>query len=300
MNNESYIKYDRHEEEWDEILTNPLKQQIGATWFKHNTLDAWRHRRMHFLINPIISYDKSFKWLTVGDGRYGTDAHFLLSSGIQKVHCSDYSDTLLTIAHEKGFISEYSAQNAESLKFDDNSFDFIYCKEALHHFPRPYMALYEMLRVCKTAVILTEPRDQLIDKAPLLPLFRLLKKLTKNNTGAHSFETVGNYVYTISERELSKFLLGMHYNCIAFTGVNDHYIPGVEFIDIDPKNFKHKFIKLKTVVCIKIRDLLCFLGFMKTNLLTVALFKQRPTQDLINSMSNHGWTIQELPQNPYL
>lgn len=300
MTNESYFKYDRHEKEWDEILSDPIKKQIGATWLKQNTLDAWRHMRMHSLIEPIIAQNKSLKWLTVGDGRYGTDAHFLLSSGISKVHCSDYSDTLLKIAHQAGFIGEYSAQNAESLKFDDNSFDFIYCKEALHHFPRPYMALYEMMRVCKTAVILTEPRDQLVDKPPLAPFFKLLKKLFRKNLSTHSFETVGNYVYTISERELSKFLLGMHYNFIAFTGCNDHYIPGVEFVDLEPKNFEQGIIKLKTTIYIKVRDLFCFLGIMKTGLLTVALFKQRPTQELINSMSKHGWTFRELPLNPYI
>ncbi len=56
---------------------------------------------------------------------------------------------LLGKGSELGFIGEYSAQNAESLSFASNSFDYVFCKDAMHHCPRPVIALYEMLRVAR-------------------------------------------------------------------------------------------------------------------------------------------------------
>ena len=31
--------------------------------------------------------------------------------------------------------------------FEDNSFDIVFTKESMHHWPRPYLGIYEMLRV---------------------------------------------------------------------------------------------------------------------------------------------------------
>ena len=62
---------------------------------------------------------------------------------------TDYSDKLLKIGKEIGFINKYQKENAESLTFKDNEFDYVLIKEAFHHLPRPWMALYEAFRVCK-------------------------------------------------------------------------------------------------------------------------------------------------------
>ena len=39
-------------------------------------------------IIPLID-DKNF-WLTIGDGRYGTDAHFIIQNG-GRAHATDFS-----------------------------------------------------------------------------------------------------------------------------------------------------------------------------------------------------------------
>ena len=96
-------------------------------------------------LNPFIK--KGDKWVTVGDGRYGTEVNYLISKGLDAL-VTDYSDKLLKIGYEIGFINKYQKENAESLTFKDNSFDYI-IKEAFHHFPRPWIALYEAFRVCK-------------------------------------------------------------------------------------------------------------------------------------------------------
>ncbi len=301
MKKDSYFFYDNHEFEWDRVLNDEERKKIGDTWFRTDTLDAWRHQRMRAPLQAIIEADKEASWLTIGDGRYGTDANFLIRNGAKKVHASDLFDRLLKIGHEKGFIQDYSAQNAEDLTFEDNSFDYIYCKESFHHLPRPYAALYEMFRVAKKAVILTEPRDTTIEKS-VMPQIRDLAKriLGKEIKPSHNFEPVGNYVYTISEREIEKFMLGMHYTEVAFIGCNDAYQPGVEFIPTDSLDPEHIKTRDKLFASIEKQDSLCRRRLRSTGILTAAMFKSKLSDELALNLKTHGWTVKTLPTNPYL
>jgi ubiquinone/menaquinone biosynthesis C-methylase UbiE len=298
-NSTSYFKYDNSEAEWNKVLDDPERKKIGDTWFRKDTVDSWRHARMRAPLLPFVTSNKNLSWLTIGDGRYGTDANFLLNSGAKNVHCTDISDALLKIGNEKGLINTYSEQNAESLNFSDSSYDFVYCKEAFHHFPRPYIALYEMFRVCKKAVIITEPRDAISDRTNFSFIFYFIKRFLRKGNYEHSFEQVGNYVYSISEREIDKFLLGMNYTFVAYNGCNDAYVPGVEFIPLDTNKFSEKLIKFKIFTKIRLMDFLCNLGIMKTGLVTAALFKQEPSDELLNLLRSNGWSIRRLPKNPF-
>lgn len=301
MTKDTYFKYDNHATEWEKVLTEPDQMKMGETWFNTNTLDSWRHERMRSPMKVVVQNNNEDSWLTVGDGRYGTDAHYLMSVGAKHVHCSDISDTLLKIGSEKGFIDSYSAENAESLSFADRSFDYVHCKEAFHHFPRPYMALYEMFRVARKAVFLTEPRDQSFDRDALASIVYGFKKIFLGKQDpAPTFEPVGNFVFAISEKELEKFLLGMHYTYIGFSGCNDEYIAGVEHTPIDPVLPEHQRIKKKILKKIRKMDFYCKLGFAKTGVLTAALFKDEPDPELLREMVNAGWTIKRLAKNPYL
>ncbi len=295
-----HVTYDKHEAEWDKVLNDAERQLVGETWFLNDTLDSWRHQRMREPVKPLASMDKDASWLTIGDGRFGSDAHFLLSLGVSNVHCTDISDTLLKIGYERGFIDTYSAQNAEAIQFSDESFDYIYCKEAFHHCPRSYIALHEMFRVAKKAVVITEPWDDVVEPAPFSILLRLARRLMGRKNTEHGFESVGNYVYSISPREVEKFLLGMHYSCVAFFSVNDAYFPGIEFIKLNSRSPKDFLIKLKLKVRIFILDVLCWLKIKRPSMLIAILFKEQPTSQLIASLKSYGWLDKELPKNPYL
>lgn len=300
MSNNKYFHYDRHKEEWEKVISDPGRSEIGDTWFDDDTLDAWRHSRMRSKVLPIILGDKEATWLTVGDGRYGTDAHQLLMFGAKSVHATDVSDLLLREGFHRGFISSYSEENAESLSFLDNSFDYVFCKESLHHFPRPYAALYEMFRVARKGVILIEPRDQVVDRGAFHFIRNILLKLTKRNLDRHFFESVGNYVYSTSERELDKFMLGMHYSVCAYFDINDAYKEGVEFIKI--VNNDKRSIKLKASLYFKIGllNFLSYLGIIKSNILIATLFKVAPALPVFINMKKMGWRFKNLPINPFL
>ena len=297
----SHIKYDRHKDELDACINDPERQRVALTWLNQkNTLDTWRHNRVYSLVEPIIRCDSLATWLTVGDGRFGTDAHALIEMGAKNVHCSDMSDALLKIGSEKGFIKAYSSQNAELINFPDNSFDFVYCKEAYHHFPRPFIALHEMFRVAKTAVILTEPRDLVSDSGTFQFVLDIIKTLLGRDAQQNIFEPVGNYIYTISEREMEKFLLGMHYRHIAYNSINDAYEEGVEFVDLASVDPNDKAIIRRIRRKIVVQDAMDILGIRKRSLISVALFKLEPKQQLKKGLTSKGWKFKELPKNPYL
>src|SRR6188474_2368964 len=135
-------------------------RRIQETWFQEDTVDFWRHYRTTAPILPMLEMFKDNKWLTVGDGRFGLDSIRLkkMQPGLD-ILPTDISDVLLDHAKQTGLISDYKCENAEKLSFKDQSFDFAVCKESYHHFPRPYLALYEMLRVSKKGVILIEPNE---------------------------------------------------------------------------------------------------------------------------------------------
>ena len=186
---------------------------------------------MYKVLDPILIADPEAMWLTVGDGRYGKDAKYILAKGGDAL-ASDISDYLLKEAKDIGYITEYKKENAESLSFKDGEFDYVLCKESYHHFPRPMLALYEMLRVASKGVVLIEPNDRYIYNKISRMVFRNLrdkiKSLLRGKTNRHAYEESGNYVFTISRREIEKVALGTNYKIVAFKGINDVYFAGVE------------------------------------------------------------------------
>lgn len=293
------IKYDRHDEVWVAISAGD-GEMLASTWLRTDTLDYWRHTRLRKFLIPLIKHDCNCSWLTVGDGRYGSDAHFLLSEGATNVHASDYSDILLRLGFENDFINEYSAQNAEALDFPDDSFDYVLCKDALHHFPRPFTALDEMFRVARKGVVIIEPRDKFIDRSFFQVINTMLRVALGRDILGHGFESIGNYVYSISERELEKFMLGRHSTNIFFAGVNDAYFPGVEFVPYPPKKIKDIYLSIILKTKIVILNFLQKAFFSRSGVLVACLMKSEPSCEIIFSMKKSKWVYKKLPQNPFL
>ena len=262
------------------------------------SIDFWRHERMYRTLSPFIR-NKSRKWLTVGDG-VGTDANWLQDQGLPVV-ASDISDVVLTRAKERGFVKEFSKENAEHLSYSDGAFDYIFCKEAYHHFPRPYIALYEMIRVSSKAVVLIEPEDIGIQMPLIVFLKNILdrfspiwiNKIWKNR---FSFEEVGNYVYKISEREMEKVAMGLNLPCIAFKGINDYYSTSVDL----SQPVENKKILNRVKSKIRAKNILCKLGFVPYQLKTCVIFKEVPAAEVKQAMKQEGFKFVEMAKNPYI
>lgn len=59
---------------------------------------------------------------------------------------------------------EWAYQDAESLTYADNSFDFCLVHSGLHHCRTPHRALLEMYRVARTGLLLFEPYDNVLTR----------------------------------------------------------------------------------------------------------------------------------------
>lgn len=270
-----------------------------APWeglLRKGSVNYWRHRRFYALLEPFLGGDDS--WLTVGDG-WGWDANFLHSAQ-KRVHASDLSTDTLRDIHARGLIGAFSAQNAEQLDFDAQSFDYVLIKEAFHHFPRPHLAVYELLRVARRAVIFIEPQDPLLKSPLLLALKNTLDRISPDAINRiwknrYSFETTGNYVYKISDREMEKIAMGIGLPAVAFRGLHDYHLdtPGAYVDPPDPAVFR----RVRRVL--RWRTLLSRLGLMPYSQLCCVLFKTPPDPAVRAALLERGFQLPTLARNPY-
>lgn len=289
--------YQKHKEHLKEIdAEKRLKLLLDKS-----TADYWRQKQKFDTLTPLLNDKPQAKWLTVGDGGFGLDAVELKNRQAQiNSFPTDISPYLLQYAKEIGFISEYGIENAEKISFEDNSFDYVFCKEAFHHFPRPMIAFYEMLRVSREGVVLIEPNDW--KPAPVLlfiknAIFGLLNKLQSKpyhaDSDAQRFETSGNYIYSVSVREMEKAALGLNLSQIAFKTYHDYYI--------SPKDIKNEKQRLKKVQKnIKLLNLLTKFKMKNYNLITLIVFKKELDKELRKNLQKEGFQIIDLPPNPYI
>ena len=294
----SYLLHETHH-----TLKNGELSDDQKSWLREDTVDFWRHDRMYKPLTPLLKNNPKTKWITVGDGRLGLD-----SIRLKKIEPSldilpvDISTDLLEHAKRNGLINNYSRENAEKLSFPDNTFDFALCKESYHHFPRPFIALYEMLRVASNAVILIEPNDHyyssFIRKAYLNfrnSVKRLLKKQVYHIDYWY-YEDSGNYIYTLSKREVEKIALGLNFPAIAYLYFNDYYETGVEF----EKQGRNSTLFRKVKGKIATTNWKTKIGLNNSSHLIAIIFKTMPGEKLIQSLEENGFTVSQLPRNPYI
>ncbi|MGY0040585.1 class I SAM-dependent methyltransferase [Pedobacter sp. NJ-S-72] len=294
--------YKKHED-WYNVNFPTAEDKVA--YLKRNdskaqTVNNWLQNIFFTCINPLLRKADQ-KWLTVGDA-YGFDAQYIQqSNNAQHAEASDLNSDFLEIAMQNGIINNYSVQNAEKLTFQDNTFDYILCKETYHHFPRPYAALYEMIRVAKKGIVIIEPQDPVTKMPMLLGILNILaksspsliKKLWKNQ---FSYEPVGNFVYKISEREFEKFAAGLGLPMVAFKQINPNfYAKGMESLPAS-KNEKHfRQINRKK----KVLDILVKMTVIPGQVLSVIVFKENPAPELLIELKALNYKIVNIPKNPY-
>jgi ubiquinone/menaquinone biosynthesis C-methylase UbiE len=282
---EQYEKsYARHQRESDGLdkaqLIDILQKRLNETP-ENALLNAKRYSK----IFPLLQ--ERDKWLTVGD-YLGEEAKLLSSFGVATT-ASDINTTYLEVAKQENFISDYSWQNAEKMTFEDGSFDYVFCRDSYHHFPRPYLAVYEMLRCASKGVVIDEPLDPVL-KMPLLLFLCNLVDTKKQPLRSYSlwknrfsFESAGNFVYKVSSREFEKMSMGIGLPAIAF-----YY-----------SNSSNNMIYTKSLY----NTLYVFLSKMKLipkTTMTTLLFKKIPDETMKQKLLKAGWMYCELPKNPYL
>jgi hypothetical protein len=283
FHNTSYDSHIKH-------LHDSARDESKLRW-DVNTVNHWRQERLYQNLDPLLTKFPDAKWLTIGDFYFGSDARYIQSKGVD-VTASEIDDKLLREAYNKGEIKKFSQQNAEALSFGDDEFDFTFCKETLHHLPRPFVGLYEILRVSKIGVMLIEPYDRLINPSFIERFNLWLLKMLKGPMH-DKYEPVGNYKYSFSLREFEKAALGLNYDLIAYKYMNDYFAAGIG-IETEPVT-SPVFKKVKNKIAR--RDLLWkFRIFPPTYIVITILRKDLDTSFL----TNKGFSVQKLTKNPYL
>lgn len=256
-----------------------------------NSIDNWRHTRMLDLTRPIRHAFPDSRWMTVGDGRYGSDAAYLHAQGAEVI-ATTLTDERLRHAHAQGYFPAYRAENAERLSLADNSIDFVLCKEAYHHFPRPPVALYEMLRVVRTAVVLIEP----LDNPRLLDGVKRVAKFVLRGDREQRFEPSGNFLYRLNVRELAKLMTAMGGQTIAFKGINDFYHPRLGGFDANSLNLGSFITRLG----VTLQNVFSGFGLLGYGLGCVVIFKGAVDAGHLAALRQDGFKVIELPRNPYV
>jgi len=274
-----------HVDHWHGFMDDRHQAALYESWWHDDRVNYWRHTRLLAPVLEVLGGLKKTSWLTIGDGA-GTDAWRLLKAGFGPVLATDLDTTVLERTKRLGHITDYQVANAERLPFADQSFDFVLCKEALHHMARPYAGIYECLRVARYGAIFIEPQDPWID-SPL-----------RRDPQRPHYESVGNYVYQFSTREVEKIGYGMNLRCVITRGMVDIYIPNCEFAIKAKGNPIWEEISKKTDEA----EALVQSKVAKGNYIQFLLMKQSVDPGLIELLAKQHpqWQFTRTDTNPYL
>ena len=148
--------------------------------------------------------DKNALILVCGGGILDKD--ILQSLGFINVVISNL-DTRMTGKEYTPFKWKY--ENAESLSFHDESFDYVITHASIHHASSPHRMLTEMYRVAKRGILAIESRDSII--------MRFLERYGVTQTYEHcavyhndcqyggvNNTEIPNFIYRWTEREIEK------------------------------------------------------------------------------------------------
>lgn len=103
-----------------------------------------------------------------------------------------------------------------------------------------------------------------------------------------------NYVYSISIREIEKYAIALNLPMIVYKSYTDIYDRNLNNGHIGSPNFYKLRIK------ILFRELLAKLRLDGNTMIQIAVFKILPSEAVRSAMKANGWTLRDLPRNPYL
>ena len=102
-----------------------------------------------FMLQQIIHIQGSH-FLDLGCGTGELMSQVLSEDNTRQIIGLDLSEEMLKIAKQKiGKQAQFILGDSESLPFQDNSFDLVYCNDSFHHYPHPQTVIAEVYRVLK-------------------------------------------------------------------------------------------------------------------------------------------------------
>lgn len=181
-----------------------------------DNFDSLRHHQLTIEGLALVKGANIQSCLSIGDNR-ARDAAFAKKELNCYATASDLNIESMQRAVSEGFVDEILDIDVEKIPHKDASIDLVIAKESFHHWPRPFVGLYEMIRVAKKAVLLIEPFD--VMKGEPLPYHN-------PSQFNDSYEQVGNYKYSLSLREILKVAWALRLPAVCARGFNDPAPPG--------------------------------------------------------------------------
>jgi ubiquinone/menaquinone biosynthesis C-methylase UbiE len=138
-------------------LKAKARAQFGASADAYATSSIHARGESLALLVELVAPGSDWQALDVGTGAGHTALAF--APHVARVIATDLTEEMLAktaeLAAERGLINvETEAADAESLPFDDDSFDLVTCRLAFHHFPNSRRAISEFARVLKPGGVL--------------------------------------------------------------------------------------------------------------------------------------------------
>ena len=277
--------------------TSGSPEGVPSVIAKRGNLDQVFHERLYQFLAPIIAAQPDADWLTIGDS--GGDAFWLRTNGVRgPILASSITKDQIENLKSSGHLETIgvAALNAEAIDQPDMSHDFVLCKEAFHHFPRPMVGFYEMMRVCRIALVFAaEPCSA--DHPRLLDLIKTaLKAALRRNTiyANPDFEQSGNYIYGLSLFEVFKALTALQLGPLYYQHRNAFWTLAVAS---RPKDDWLAGLVMRGGVLTQ--DIACRLGLMNWGRLNIIAFREEPSPDLARRLAMAGVRRIDIPVNPY-
>lgn len=245
---------------------------------KDNTFGQLVANKELIELEPFVRTLAGEKAISVCDGR-AVEASYLKSNGLIVTATDLYAGDLRR-AFESGEIDDFSEENAESLSYETEAFDWGIVKAGLHHLARPIIGIYELLRVSKKGVFILEGHDGY-----------LLRVLRKYLFPGRDWEPCGNYVYRFRERELAKLCLSLNIPAYAVKTSFGVWNRKQESIYKGELGYRLRVLFYR------------FLNYVlasQGNNFTGLIFKIVPTQYQIGLLKHSGFRYVELPRNPHV
>lgn len=178
----------------------------------------------------------------------------------------------------------WSYQDAEGLKFDDNSFDVVVAHSGLHHCYSPHRALLEMYRVARQALVVFEPRDTLLVRLGVRLSFGQEYEVAAVAANGLEFggvrnSPIPNYVYRWTEREIEKTIS----TCAPLGRSRYHYFYALRVPEERLNAMKNRWVARAVWLLLPALRLLTALFPRQTNCFAFAVEKLQLPRDL------HPW-----------
>jgi SAM-dependent methyltransferase len=107
--------------------------------------------------------------------------------------------------------AHWEQADAQAMPYEDGRFDVAFVSDGLHHCRSPHLAVTEMYRVARKAVVVIESRDSAVLRAAMKARMTFAyefngRLLQGREHGGVDFGPVPNFVYRWTEREFEKLL----------------------------------------------------------------------------------------------